>query len=500
MSRLLSFDGWTASNSINENIQAAKIFLTKRYVSKKEGIPVEDVTQSQAEDRENQKMALDNPHYKAILNIVGTNHGYVFPFVKFVVNSRATSEELTDLYNKITQYAGSLKSLPMSIEEYSNRADVNGIRSIDSLFSEFDRIELRRKHNWIIEKVNRELRQNIKSTLTPDEIDRLIKAAAKMDKVDDEEGSFIDSETGKETNNKYSFLSKTNAFTDAQLFLQRAEEKAAGLDNVSIREVAKKLRALEPEASIVYSNEDAIVLAIRTDRAQKELCGLGDWCINRGSWDSYGGKPNAVQINVFNFKRSLSDPLHLVGTTITDGRVTNSHNIPNQSVVKSQDPRTHFTELGYSEDVIDAIISSISNELTVKQFVTGKGLDTSSPIKALETAIRGGYSESSMNPQLKSVMMMFIKKHIVDKISEADAVQTLSKRGILNEIAAKVFNTLNLSEESRRAVLTKNEEIFNNLKDIVNRCGLAFNNSVTTVVESYDAIKKILDEGTTIND
>ena len=132
--------------------------------------------------------------------------------------------------------------------------------------------------------------------------------------------------------------------------------------------------------------------------------------------------------------------------------------------------------------------------------MTGKGLDTSSPIKALETAIRGGYSESSMNPQLKSVMMMFIKKHIVDKISEADAVQTLSKRGILNEIAAKVFNTLNLSEESRRAVLTKNEEIFNNLKDIVNRCGLAFNNSVTTVVESYDAIKKILDEGTTIND
>ena len=94
MSRLLSFNSWTASNSINENIQSAKLFLTKRYVAKQEGIRVEDVTREQAEDRENQKRALDNEYYREILNIVGTNHGYVYPFVKFVVNCRATIDEL----------------------------------------------------------------------------------------------------------------------------------------------------------------------------------------------------------------------------------------------------------------------------------------------------------------------------------------------------------------------------------------------------------------------
>ena len=501
MSRLLSFNGWTTSNSINENIQAAKLFLTKRYIAKQEGIRVEDVTREQAEDRENQKRALDNEHYREILNIVGTNHGYVYPFVKFVVNCRATIDELRDLYSKITTYAGSLKSLPMSIEEYSNVPTVNGKRSIVSLFEEFETIESSRrqkKHDWIIEKVGSGLRHSIKNTLSKQQINRLLLAAEAIDQIDKMIGETLNPKTGQLMTHKAAFLSKSNAFSTGESYLERAEHKANGVKQQTVEMVVDKLRTLEPEAGIIYNKDLIIVLAIRTERAQHAVCSIGEWCINRNMWSSYGGASNAIQINIFDYNRTMHDPMFLVGTTIKAGRVTNSHDLYNDGIVRSNDPREQFTRLGYPTQLINDVMSTADSELIIKQFVTGLGIDTSSPEKSLNLAIISGYGASETNPQLRQVFIDFVRTHVVGRISDEKAIEVFSKLGILSEFSARIFNTLGLREEIREKIIAKNRELLTNLRSIVDRCGFDFNQKATTAVMQADKIAELLQNGDTV--
>jgi hypothetical protein len=503
MNRLLSFNRWSTSNSINENIQSAKLFLTKRYVARQEGIRVEDVTREQAEDRENQRKALDNDFYRGILNIVGSNHGYVYPFVKFVVNCRATLDELRDLYSNITKYAGSLKSLSMSIDEYSKVPTVDGKRSIDALLGEFENIKDSKdlkKHDWIIEQVHASLRNSIKAALTRDQIKRLLSAAAIIDGIDKRLGEQLNPKTGNVLSHKSAFLSKTNAFSSATEYLERAEDKARGVKQINVNLVANNAAKLEPNAHIIYQDDTIIAIAIRTEAAQKELCSLGEWCINRNAWNSYGGASKSIQINIFDFNKTMQDPMHLTGTTITNGKVTASHDLYDAGIKDGSDPTTHFTKLGYSNQIVSEIVSSIDSELLIKELVTGVGLDARSPAKSLRHILISGYSSNILNQQIKTILSGFVENHIIGNISDTDAISVFSELGILSEFSAKIFNMLNLQDTAKNTIIAKNQEIITSLNTIINRLGYDFNKKATTIVQESDKISEILQNGDTILD
>ena len=495
MSTLLSFSNWSNPIHLNENIQAAKAFLLKKAADTR-GLGVSDLPV------EDQQKILNNPDYKSILELLKSNHGYVFPFVKFRFEHGAELSQLRELYQKIKDNAGLLSSLPMTIEEYSNQSLINNVPSIEALIDEFENIEVRRKHKWIIDKVNGDLRRSIKA-LSLGQIDRLYKAASLIDKADAEAGDFQDPETGRTTNNRLSLLSKTNAFKDASKYIDWVEEYAQGVANSDIRAKIDELSALEPEAGVVYNHGGYLVLSIRTERAQKALCSLGTWCINRNLWSSYGGKSNAIQINIFNFNKPITDVMHLTGTTITDDLVTNAHDKDNKDIRKSSNIKDHFLGLGYSSELVNRIVSSVSQEHAIKKLVTGLGIDTSDSKKLLSTLIQTSYKlDAEPNDSIKNIIIKLVKDNLSSKLSEEQIIETYGKHGILSETSARLVNLLipNMSSQTKDKLISVNDKIFDSLKSILLRVGNDYNTSLTLAVTNEEKIKEILISGDTISD
>jgi hypothetical protein len=502
MGTMLNFSQWTGSTrsnkdtksaSLNENVKAAKSFLIKRYAEKHK---IEEITP------EVEQKAVNNKSYDRIREILKGNDGYVYAFVKFHFDHGATLTDLSELYQKIKDNSGSLNSLPMTIEEYSKQETVNGVNPFEALMDQFHNIEQRRKQKWIIEKVNGDLRRSIKQ-LPPEDIDRLYKAAKVIDDADEDAGDFEDPDTGHKTNNRLSLLKKSNAFSDAKKYLVWVEEMAEGVSNSDLTSKINALRTLQPEAGIIYSRGGYLVMSIRTENAQKELCSVANWCINRGLWGSYGGKSNYLQYNIFNFNLPVTHPYHITGTTVdSNGRVYASHDKNDASIVKSSEPSQHFSSLGYSDDLTRSIISSIPMETTIKQIVTGLGINTSEPFDLLASLVKSTYKiDLDVEEEIRNVVIGILRDQLSKKLSKEKIIDLYMKFGVLSTFSARMINILipDLNDEERRKILDNNDRLMNDpgrgLKAILARTGRSAYPQVTRAVDSEDQIKQIISSG-----
>jgi hypothetical protein len=502
---LLSFSHWRRSNQLNENIQSAKVYLIKKYkdslAQKVEGEGKEYVPSAEDERR-----ALENPEYKKILELVEDKPGYVYPFVRFRFENGNSFPQLKSLFQTIKNDPGIISSLPMSIEKYSSQSTVNGVDSLEALMDQIHTITERRKHRWVIEKVNGPLRRSIK-TLSEEKIGRLYTAAKLIDDVDDQVGMFKDPETGKETNIRSSLLRKSNAFSDASKYLNWVEEMANGAVTSNSTSKVNSIKALEPEAGIIYNNAGYLAISIRTEKAQMDLCSVANWCINRGSWNNYAGKNGYIQINIFNFNKPVTDPMHIVGTTIDNhGEVDSSHDKNDTSLVQSNNPEKHFRDLGYPDDLVKAVINSFSLEKTIKKFVVELGVDTASAEKLLSTVITGSYKLNlESQDEIRNIMIRIIMDHIGPKVSRQDIMSVFMKFGVLSTFSARVLNLLilDISAEEKESLLKNNDRILNapntGLKEILLRKGRAAYPMVTAAVDDEEKIKDIISGNIVLN-
>lgn len=491
MSQILTFTSWTQRSSINENIQAAKAYLTKIAAESPEFKRME----GEGAD------PLKHPDYLKILNLLEDKPGYVYAFVRFRFEHKATMAQLEEIYHKIKENPGAIAQLPMTIEEYSKQSSVNGVNPAEALIDEFVRIETRKKHRWIIDKVNGDLRRSIKA-LPKESIERLLVAARLIDEADAESGDYQDPETGKISNNRITLLKKTNAFTDGAKYLAWVEEYANGVSNSDIQSKINEIKQLEPEAGILYSNGGYLAISVRTEKAQKELCSSAAWCINRGSWGSYGGKSNAIQINIFNFNLPTTNVLYITGTTITGGKVTASHDKEDANLLKNSDPRQHLSQF-YPKELVEAVVSKIDRETRLKQFISNLGVDTAKAAQLLESVIKLSYQlDRESNEADRNVMVTIIKDHLLNKLSEKEVVEIYSKIGVLSEFSARVLNSLfpNLSKETKDSIIDSTARIMTQLKTILARTGRDFNITLTNAVDHEDEIIELIINGDSITD
>ena len=496
MNGILNFSQWSTSGELNENVKAAKSFLIKRYAEKNK---IEEITP------EVEHKAVDNKAYNKIREILKGNDGYVYAFVKFHFDHGATINNLEELYTKIKENAGSLNTLPMTIEEYSKESTVNGVNPFEALMDQFNNIEERRKYRWIIDKVNGDLRRSIKS-MSPEMIDRLYKAAKLIDEADAEAGDFTDPETGKVTNNRISLLVKSNAFKDGMTYLKWVEEMAEGVSNSELSGKVNALRALQPEAGILYNKNGYLAMSVRTEHAQKELCSVANWCINRGSWGSYGGQTNSLQYNIFNFNLPVTNPLHIVGTTIKgDGRVSTAHDKNDVHVMKDSDPYKHFIALGYPEDLANALVNSIETETMIKSIVTGLGINTSNPSELLASLVKSTYKINlDVEENIRNIIVGIIRDQLSTKLSKDAVLDLYMKFGVLSTFSARILNILvpNLNDEEKAKLLDNNDKLINDpgrgLKAILARTGRGAYPQLAKAVDSEEQIKDIITSGESI--
>lgn len=473
-----SFNGWKRSDRLlAESVQAAKQYMLKRFAQAK-GIDVSAILP------EDQARIFANEDYRKVLQLIQPNPGYAAAFVKFKFDHRVSLEQLAQLVEKIKANSQFLGELSMPLLDFPNQDKVNGVPAFEALMDEFSQIETRRKSRWILNELPGNLRRSAKE-LPKEDLQRLLNAATIMNDL------------GEEV--KVRLLKKAKAFTDPMDFVVYAENYVKGYLNSNVQSKLDKLEELEPEGSVIYADDRYIMLSARTEKAQKELCAVANWCINRGSFNSksYGG--GAVQINTFDFGLPPTDPNHLIGTTISyDGKVTYSHDINDRSVKKGDDVTVHLQQFGYPDKMINTLLKVFPIEAMIKRVVTELNLDGKSPIQVLESVIKASYKVNPEDDQDSArVILNILMDRIAPAVKEEDIVNLYMKFGVMSIFAAKLFNMLlpNIDASKRADVIKNAKTILDEIKGYAST-GLFKYPQLLNAVKSEPKILELLGEST----
>jgi hypothetical protein len=494
MNGVLTFTQWTRSTRLNENVKAAKSFLIKRYAKKNK---IEEITP----EVEQKALAVDQHAYNKIREILKGNDGYVYAFVKFHFDHFATYSDLEELYATIKSNAGSLNLLPMSIEEYSNQESINGVNPFESLQDEFRKINSRRAYKWVIDGVNGTLRRAIKQSFDINQLDRLYAAAKLIDDADEKAGLLPNAETS----NRRTLLIATKRYSNPIEYLGYVESSADGVSDTDISEKINAIRLIQPQAGILYYGNKRLVMSVRTETAQKELCkNVSLWCINNNKWSDYAGKhPDALQINIYDFNYQPTDNMFTTGTTIDENnRVYSSSNKSNDRIIKSSNPREHFSALGYPEDLVNAIMLNIPQEKKIKNIVTTLGIDATDPSDLLITLVKSTYNLNlDTEPEIQNIIIGIIKNKLSNKLSREEVIRLYMKFGVLSTFSARILNSVlpNLTDEERTKLLEVTDKILNDprvgFRAILSRSGRGEYPQLAKVLDSEEQIKDIIASG-----
>ena len=370
-----SFVDW----SLNENISAAKAYMQKRYAK----IHKKETNQLTPEEKEE---ALKNGSYQAIMNLLKNHPGYVLPFVKFhfdqgipVALSTDTEEvrSLKQLLDTITTKKYIVQQLSKPIEKFANEERGEGISGFEQLTDEIRTIEREKESKWFVNSLPKGLRDQYRS-LDSEKQKKVITMAVQLQ------------ELGKSAIDRLFEKIKSMERWKIDDVIQYISNYIGGFSNLGMKKKIDELESLEPEAGIIYSDDKYLVMTIRTEDAQKKLCAVANWCINRGSFEGYSSK--GLQINIFNFGIDPADPLFLTGNTVSfAGSVTDSHDINDVNIKKSNSPEEHFTKLGYPKSLVDTIVDSLDSEFAIKKSLSQlyKSKNKDQIIEALLGASKG---------------------------------------------------------------------------------------------------------------
>ena len=271
-----------------------------------------------------------------------------------------------------------------------------------------------------------------------------------------------------------------------------------------------ELRAISPEAGLIYSGGGYLVISVRTQKAQHELFKIVDatWCLNYSNQHkNYGGKPGYLQYNIFNFNLPVTDQLYIVGNTIDpSGHVSNSHQMNDNSIVKSRNFAEHLRILGYPEELIKETVDSVPREREIKTIVARLQLE--SDIKASEILFEIIKSSYKLNleedNEIRNVVVGITRDQIAKKISRKEVFDLYSKYGVLSTFSGRILNILipDLTDEEKAILLNNNDKLVNDpakgLKLIVSKAGRAKYPQLTSLIDNEEKIKDIISSGESI--
>ena len=259
-----------------------------------------------------------------------------------------------------------------------------------------------------------------------------------------------------------------------------------------------ELESLEPEAGILYNDDKYLVMSIRTEEAQKNLCAVANWCINRGQFHSYADK--GLQINIFNFGTDPADPLFLTGNTIGfEGRVRDSHDINDKSIRKGLEMSEHFKELGYPDSLISAIKDNFENECNIKRALSkiynpkdGKPLTPRDVVESLIIMNRGvlaGILSNASWEKISGSVSRIVAN--ASNLSDKLFMKCFIDSGILTEAAWNIFDSVigkDYTREEMEAI--KDSTIFHidNFIYILDKVGDGVVSYDTSTIERMKAI------------
>lgn len=433
---------------VNENYQAAKAYMLKRYATQVQKQPNELTP-------EEQTAALKNREFVALQELLTQKYfGYMAAFVKFRFEQRISLDDLKTLLNEIIKYKQVLNTLPYPIEKYAEgnpEPDSTALTGFEALMDQFRTFEFNSKGKWIIDALPRGLRDQARA-LDPEGMKRLIRLGWDLGEKDKAIQKRV--------------MSKVARYTNLEDFMKYANQ-IADADEGADKLVAQA-ESLAPEIVVMYDDNNYVVFSVRTEAAQKKIFRMANWCLNTGSWNSYVSR--GVQLNILNFNLPSSDPMYVTGTTVLSDSQTvkASHDANDRNIKKSDNPAEHLIANGYPQDLVDSVMAILPTELVAKSILARviERTDVSQKIKAIASA---GHEleiipDSLEKNQIENDLVAIIDKDFeTENFSTDTMIQAFKQFGILSTFAAKLYNkTLKgqISEEDKTEIFNKTDRGF----------------------------------------
>lgn len=470
---LESYFSWKGSR-VNENLGAAKSFIEKIYAQKLNKKPAELTP-------DEKKEALSDKAYQSILKIIGDNTGYASAFVKFHFEQRVPIQKLAELFTKLQTEKHILPNLPKNLDQYASAEKVGAANGFEQLNDAIRTLERVKEAKWFIDNLPRPVRDQYRSASNElkTEVINLAHQLSELEKA-----------------NIARLMEKIKAFSDWKLddVIKYCMNYAAGFSNLNLSEKISEIESLAPQAGILYSDDRYLMLSMRTEDAQKKLCSVANWCINRGSFSQYAR--NALQINIFDFSKETTDPMFLTGTTISyDGRVTASHDINDKNIMSVSAYDEHFKNLKYPESLIRAFAASLQTEVSIKKVVYKLSIDNVSPDRLLTSTLHASYElEDSFDISVLKELVLIIQDRlagIIERKSGRDSIiKIFEDNGVLSKLSLSIAYSLfgKTARDAYARLYKATSEIYAEIEDEVGKNPTLLNDLVKNVLAQKEYI------------
>ena len=446
-----SFGGWTNHQEklILENIQAAKAYMQKVAAKRLEKDP-RDLT---PEERDR---ALANPQYKKIIDMVKANPGYAYAFVKFHFDQKISLDTLKQFIDELPRKKHIIQQLPNQVDYYANLESQPGqVTGFEAMTDAIRTIERAKEAKWIVDKLPKSLRDQYRAA-SPEKQTELINAAHAL------------TELGPEIISR--LFQKIASMTRWGIddVIDYISNYLKGYSNLGMKRKIDEITALEPESGVIYQDDRYLALSARTENAQKKLCSVANWCINRGSFSSYAN--NAVQLNIFDFGVEPTNPMFLIGTTVYyTGKTRTTHDINDAYIQKSDDTAKNLTELGYPENVVRGIMAALPTEMLIKKVVYELGLDKGTASDVVVKIIKQGYLiDPFQNPASLEVILDIVRTRIKESLTRTEVTDLYKKYGVLSRFSAALLNELmpDITPQEKKEIYDATLAIFKEVHEI----------------------------------
>jgi hypothetical protein len=476
-----SFDRWLLWSELNESAQARDYILRRAATGLNKG--VESLT---AEERSE---ALKDSAFTEIVDAAKNYPKYAAALVRFHYEQRIPIDEILGFIDRLSTDEAFLKQIENNIDYY---ASVKGQQNSgwEQLNDAISTVKEAKRAKWLVDSLPNPLRSRARAG-KPEEKKELIRAAISFE------------ELGEEIKRRY--LAKIKSMADWPLarFLNNLSGFLAGYNNANMTKRLEEVAKLEPEVGILYLDERYLAIGVRTEAAQKALCSMANWCINRGAWANYGGG-EAIQVNIFDSGVAPSDPLYLVGTTIKyNGQSKTTHDINDAYIQKSSDPKENLLGIGYPEKLVTEVVDLIDTEISIKRLVAQLGIDKKKPSEVLRSIINEGYViDPKMQEQAIQIIFEIIDTRLREQgFTKKDVIAAFAEKGVLSKISAIVFNKYanDLTPTEKLRIYSASIAYYDKVNQMVSTIpSLAETKVIKTVLSQRDDVETVL--GVNFND
>jgi ankyrin repeat protein len=337
-------------DSLNENIQQAKVYL-KNLALKKKKEAAGETDQPVGLSADEVRLAETNPNFLKIKDMCRDVPGYTFLFTKIYFEELDPNQDYTDqekfdtvknLFDRVKNLGNLVKDLPMALDRYAaikpTEEDQRPIS--ERIDDDIDKLMLEKSYK----KFYNELLPNQK---------KWVEEAIQQQKDKLREIGIAFGEMGKDENGKIDpveqkslhrvFYSKLGDFQKLDDLIDYAINYIKSVENNQFSKFVSKIDKLNTKvgpqngARVIYNKDGYLIIEVMTYIANRELNGHTSHCIARSGsyWDSYLESYNK-QYYLYNFNLDSSNKNSVIGMTIRpDGSMRAAHDKLDGNVLSS---------------------------------------------------------------------------------------------------------------------------------------------------------------------